>query len=148
MKPTSVKLFCIMLSTNFLEKFFLSTTRLPFMYLYFLILRMRLLSDLNASANSALPPLAGIPPPPTGIAPLTPKVATDAVLTTETATTVRRSSTLIFEFNGTYVSNCPSKILSSSSNERLTVLLATWTVSTIASPCASVISLLSIALNI
>ena len=89
-----------MLSTNFLEKFFLSTTRLPFMYLYFLILRMRLFSDLNASANSALPPPAGAPPP-IGIAPLTPIVATDAVLTTETATTVRRSSTLIFEFNGT-----------------------------------------------
>ena len=89
-----------MLSTNFLEKFFLSTTRFPSINLYFLILRMRLLSDLNASASSALPPLAGTPPP-IGIVLLTLIEATVAVLTTETATTVRRSSTLIFEFNGT-----------------------------------------------
>jgi len=89
-----------MLNTSFFEKFFLSTTRLPFINLYFEILRKRLLSDLNASASSALPPLTGAPPP-IGIAPLTPIVATDAVLTTETATTVRRSPTSIFEFNGT-----------------------------------------------
>ena len=90
-----------MLKISFFEKFFLSTTRLPFLYLYFEILRMRLLSDLNASASSALPPLAGTPPPPIGIAPRTPIDVIAAVLTTETATTVRRSSTLIFEFNGT-----------------------------------------------
>ena len=66
---------------------------------------MRLLSDLNASASSALPPLAGTAPPPIGIVLLTLIEATVAVLTTETATTVRRSSTLIFEFNGTYSSN-------------------------------------------
>ena len=89
-----------MLKISFFEKFFLSTTRLPFINLYFEILRMRLLSDLNASASSALPPPAGAPPP-IGIAPLTPIVAKDAVLTTETATTVRRSPTSIFESKGT-----------------------------------------------
>ena len=89
-----------MLKISFFEKFFLSTTRLPFSYLYLEILRMRLLSDLNASASSALPPPLGAPPP-IGIAPFTPIDVIAAVLTTETATTVRRSSTLIFEFNGT-----------------------------------------------
>ena len=89
-----------MLKTSFFEKFFLSTTRLPFINLYFEILRMRLLSDLIASASSALPPLAGTPPP-IGIVLLTPIEATAAVLTTETATTVRRSPTSIFESKGT-----------------------------------------------
>jgi len=100
----------LFIKKSFFENAFLSITRTPSLYLYFLILRILLDSCLNASASSAVAPPPPPPPligaaPRTGIACAAPMVATAAVLTTDTATTVRRSPTSIFEFNETYLSN-------------------------------------------